>query len=87
MAEGVYVLCAIASLLCAGLLLRSYRASRMKLILWTSLCFVGMAINNVLLFVDLAVVDSIDLSGWRIATAVGSVAVLLYGLISSDVTR
>ena len=48
MAEAVYLLCAVTSLVCAGLLVRSYRRSRMKLILWTSLCFMGLAINNVL---------------------------------------
>lgn len=84
MAETVYALCAATSLACAILLLRSYRRSRMKLILWTSLCFVGMAVNNVLLFVDLAVAPEIDLSLWRNATALASVSLLLYGLIGSD---
>lgn len=56
MAEAVYLLCAVTSLVCAGLLVRSYRRSRMKLILWTSLCFMGLAVNNVLLFVDLAII-------------------------------
>lgn len=84
MAEAVYLLCAVASFACAVLLLKSYAQSRMKLILWTSLCFVGLAINNVILFVDLAVVPEWDLSVWRNVTALGSVSVLLYGLIASD---
>lgn len=84
MAEAVYLLCAVTSLACAALLLRSYGSSGMKLILWTSLCFVGLAINNVILFVDLAVFPGVDLSLWRNLTALGSVAVLLYGLIASD---
>ena len=86
MAEVVYLLCAVTSLACAILLLRSYGRSKMQLILWTSLCFVGMAINNVLLYVDLAILPSIDLSGWRNGTALAAITVLLYGLISSDLT-
>jgi hypothetical protein len=86
MAEAVYLLCAVTSLACATLLLRSYRRTRMKLILWTSLCFVGLAANNVLLFIDLGVVPDVDLMVWRSATGLAAVAVLLYGLISTDVS-
>lgn len=86
MAESVYVLCALTSLACAALLLRSYGRSRMKLILWTSLCFIGLAINNVLLVVDLAIVREFSLLGWRHFTALAAVAVLLYGLISAELT-
>lgn len=85
MAEAVYLLCAVTGLACAALLLRSYRRNRMQLILWTSLCFVGLAINNVLLVVDLALVPELDLLDWRNATALAAVAILLFGLISSDV--
>ena len=84
MAEAVYLLCAITSLACASLLLRSYRRSRLQLILWTSLCFAGLALNNILLFADFVIVPEYDLNPWRHVTAVGAVAVLLYGLISSD---
>lgn len=82
MAEAVYMLCALTSLACAGLLLRSYRRSHMSLILWTSLCFIGLALNNVLLFVDLALVGPhIDLRVFRNAAALGGVAILLLGMI------
>jgi hypothetical protein len=85
MAEAVYLLCAVTSLLCAGMLVRSYRRSRMKLILWTSLCFMGLAVNNVLLFVDLAIIPKdVDLRILRNLTAVGALAILLYGMITSE---
>ncbi len=84
MAELVYLLCATASLACAALLLRSFRRSGLKLILWTSLCFAGLALNNVLLFVDLVLVPKVDLLVLRDVTALAAVSVLLYGLISSD---
>jgi hypothetical protein len=65
MAETVYALCAVTSILCAVLLLRGYRISRTRLLFWASLCFVCLAINNVLLFIDLIVVPDIDLASWR----------------------
>lgn len=77
----VYILCALTSLLCAGLLLRSYRRSGSRLLFWSSLCFVGLALNNVLLFVDLVLVPTIDLSVLRGSLALTSLLVLLYGLI------
>lgn len=82
MAEAVYVLCALTSLACASLLLRSYQRSPMQLILWTSLCFIGLAANNVLLFVDLVLVsESVNLSFIRNAVALLGVSILLYGMI------
>lgn len=84
MAEAVYLLCALTSLACAVLLLRSYRRSRMGLILWTSLCFVGLAVNNVLLFLDLVVVLNADLRIWRDLAALVGASVLLYGMINLE---
>jgi hypothetical protein len=81
MAEAVYVLCAATSIVCAAQLWRGFLASRTKLLFWSSLCFAIFALNNVLLFVDLVVVPSVDLSLWRNVTAVTAMAVLLYGLI------
>ena len=81
MLELVYVLCALTSVVCAGLLIRAYRATRVRLLLWGSLCFSGLALNNILLFVDLAVVPSVDLSLWRSGTALVAMSILLFGLI------
>jgi Family of unknown function (DUF5985) len=81
MAESVYALCALTSILCAVLLFKGYRASRTRLLFWTSLCFAGLALNNVLLFVDLILVPQIDLFVWRTTVAIAGMSVLLYGLI------
>ena len=81
MAEWVYVLCALTSLFCAGLLIRSFRARRTRLLLWSSLCFVGLALNNVLLVVDFMVVPDLDLSAVRVSVAAVAVALLLIGFI------
>ena len=80
-AVAVYILCALTSLACAILLARGYRKSRARLLLWSGLCFAGLAINNALLFVDLVVVPSVDLSLLRSASAFAGVAVLAFGLV------
>jgi Family of unknown function (DUF5985) len=80
--EAVYLLCAATSIACAALLLRGYLRQRTRLLLWSSLCFGLLALNNALLFVDLILVPTaIDLSLWRSLTALAGVAVLLFGLI------
>lgn len=79
---GVYILCALTSAACALLLLRAWRRNGVRLLLWSALCFTGLALNNVILFIDLvATGPELDLSPLRGITALGSVAVLLYGLI------
>jgi hypothetical protein len=82
MPELVYLLCAATSALCALLLVRSYRRSRSRLLLWSCLCFVGLAINNVLLVVDLVLVPTaVDLSYFRQGTALASLSLLVIGLV------
>jgi len=81
MPELVYVLCALTSMLCAGLLLRSYASNKSKLLLWSTLCFVGLAINNILLFVDLVLVPDVDLLFVRTGSALVAFALLTVGLI------
>jgi hypothetical protein len=81
MVEAVYILCALTSLMCAVLLLRGYGRSRMRLLLWSGLCFVALTVNNVVLFLDLVVFPGLDLSLWRSVIALVGVATLLYGLI------
>jgi hypothetical protein len=81
MAESVYALCAATSIVCGLLLFKGYRASRTRLLFWASLCFAFLALNNVLLFIDLIVVPQTDLSIWRTALALIGMAVLLFGLI------
>lgn len=82
MAAAVYVLCALTSLVCAAMLLRGYRSSRTRLLLWSGICFLWFAANNVLLFVDLEIIRDVDLlSLARSATALVGALTLLVGLI------
>jgi hypothetical protein len=77
----VYVLCALTSFACAWLLLRGYRSSRSRLLLWSSAAFAVFAANNALLFVDLVVVPGVDLSLLRAGLSLLGVAVLVAGLV------
>jgi hypothetical protein len=78
----VYVLCALTSLLCTFLLLRSYRRSGTRLLLLIGLCFAGLTINNFLLPIDLIWLKAeVDLSVVRSAVGFVSVAALLVILI------
>jgi len=53
----------------------------MKLLLWSGLCFAGLATSNTLVFVDLVLFPNVDLYFWRLGSAAISMALLLYGLI------
>jgi hypothetical protein len=81
MAEFVYGLCALTSVVCAVLLLRGYQQRRTRLLFWSALCFIGLAINNTLLLVDLYVMPKTDLFLVRTTVALAAVCVMLYGLI------
>jgi hypothetical protein len=79
--EAIYLLCAVASSACAALLLRGYMASRVRLLLWSGLCFAGYAVNNLLL-----VFAPVLSPGWndlpvREAVAFVSTGLLVFGLV------
>jgi hypothetical protein len=79
--NAVYMLCALTSLACALLLLRSWRTSRRALLFWSGMCFLGLMLNNALLFIDQVVVPAIDLSTIVKVPAVIGLAVFLTSLI------
>ena len=81
MAEIVYLLCAVLSLLCAVLLVRGWRRTRSRLLMWSALCFVFFTANNVLLYADRVVFPDLNLALLRAATGAAGVAILLFGLI------
>ena len=84
MAELIYGLCALVSLTCALLLHRGAARTRHALLLWAAACFWLLALNNVLLFVDLVLADDTDLAVARRLTAAAAPMVFLLGLIWSD---
>jgi hypothetical protein len=80
-AETVYALCAVTAIVCAVLLFRGYRLNRTRLLFWASLCFAGIALENVILFVDMIILPNVDLFWWRVSVGLASMLVLLYGLV------
>lgn len=81
-ATTAYLICAILSIACAALLLRAWSHDRRHLLLWSGVCFAWLAVSNVLLFVDLAVLgDSADLRWARSATFFAGLVALLCDLI------
>jgi uncharacterized protein DUF5985 len=80
--EAVYLLCAVTSAGCAFALLRMYRRRRTAILLWSSLCFVGLFLNNILLFFDLVVLPTqIDLALPRAVVGAVSMLALAAGLV------
>ncbi|RYZ84647.1 MAG: hypothetical protein EOP06_17705 [Proteobacteria bacterium] len=83
MAEFVYLLCAVMSLICAAMLFRGFRMNRTNLLLWASASFALIAVMNVFLFLDLAIIPDVELQGsfWRNLLGAFSGTILLTGLI------
>jgi tRNA A-37 threonylcarbamoyl transferase component Bud32 len=80
----IYGLCALTALITAALLLRAYARTRLRLLFWSGLCFVGLTANNLLLVADKVILPHIDLSLPRVLTSLVSMAVLLWGLIVEE---
>jgi hypothetical protein len=84
MVRIIYALCTLTSVTCAYLLLRSFWQNGYRLLLWSGLCFIGLVLNNLLLFLDRIVIPSIDLLTWRLVTAFVAISLLIYGLVWED---
>src|SRR4051812_20759616 len=67
--------------LSAVLLLRAYASVHKRLLLWSGLCFAGLALANGLLILDLQILPTqIDLYSWRLGVAAIAMLLLVYGL-------
>jgi Family of unknown function (DUF5985) len=80
-APAVYIFGFLVTLACGVLLFRAYAAVRKRLLLWSAVCFCGLAISNLLVFVDLVLLPTVDLYILRLITAAIAMLLLLYGLI------
>ena len=81
LAATVYALCFVASAVCGGLLVRSFLRNRTRLLLWSAACFVLLAVNNLLVVIDLVFLPNVDLSPLRIAASLAAVSTLLFGFV------
>lgn len=79
--EATDTLCTATAVICAFLLVRSWRRTRSRLLLWTAASFVLLAINSLLLVLDLFVFRTVDLWPLRAISFDAAILVLLYGFI------
>jgi hypothetical protein len=77
----VYLLCFFSSGLCAYLLVAAFLRNQARLLLWSAICFCLLAVNNLLVFVDIVLLPNINLITLRSLTALVAVAILLYGFV------
>jgi hypothetical protein len=77
----VYVLGAGTCLLCAVLLLRAYLRTRVRLLFWSGLCFLGLMLDNVMLYVDFEVFPDVSLTVWRKLPGLIALGLMVFGLV------
>ena len=77
----LYAVCVLSSTTCTALLIRGYVKRRVRLLMWSAVCFAGLSVNNVFLFLDLVLFPDIDLRLARLVPALIGMLFLLYGFI------
>jgi hypothetical protein len=77
----VYTLCFLTSGVCAALLLASYFKSRTRLLLWSAISFICLAVNNFFVVADLVLFPDINLLPMRYLAAFAAVCTMIYGFI------
>lgn len=81
-APAVYLLCFLTSVICAVMLGRSFQRTRTKLLFWSAMCFMLLAVNNLLLVLDLVVFPgTVSLAVPRSLVSLAAVLTLLFGFI------
>ena len=75
------LLAVATSLGCTWFLFRAYLQRRIRLLLWSTLCFVGLSVNNIALLMDLVVFPTVDFRLVRLGAALVGMLFLLYGFI------
>jgi hypothetical protein len=80
----LYAVAILTSLLCTILLWRGYRRRGFRLLLWSAVCFAGLTVNNLILFVDLIVFPDIDLRPWRLAASLVGILAMLWAFLVEE---
>ena len=78
---GLYLLAIFTSLVCTIFLVLGYRRRRLRMLMWSALCFAALTVNNVILFIDLVLLPQIDLRPARLIAALAGTTILLYSFI------
>jgi len=80
----VYGLSAATALLCAALLLRGFSRGGGRLLLWSGLCFLGLALDNTAFFADRILFTDTTFTGLELArrlVSLSGLALLIYGMV------
>jgi hypothetical protein len=77
----VYLLCFVTSLACAWMLGRSFFRTGTRLLLWSAICFGFLALNNLVLVLDLVVWPDLDLRLARLLLALAAASSLIWGFV------
>jgi hypothetical protein len=77
----LFSLAVVSSLACTVLLLQGYARRRIRLLMWSGICFAGLTLNNVALFFDQVIYPDVNLRLWRLIPALIAMMFLLYGFI------
>jgi hypothetical protein len=78
---ALYILAIIASSACTFFLYRGYRRRKVRMLMWSAICFAGLTLNNILLFADRVVFSQVDLREPRLLASLAALLFLLYGFI------
>lgn len=79
---SVYLLCFLTSATCAALLGRAYARSSARVLLWSSICFGFLALNNLVLVVDLVLLpDVVTLTVPRHLLSLAAVGTMIFGFV------
>lgn len=78
----VYLLSFLTSLGCWALLIRTYRATGTRLLMWSALCFAFLALNNLLVLIDVILLPELSLLWLRQGAALLAVTALVWGFVS-----
>lgn len=63
------------------MLLRGFYRGRHRLLLWSGICFIGLTIANLLVFIDLEILPNVDLYPLRLIVTAIAMLMMLFGLI------
>lgn len=77
----IFGLCALTAGLCAFMLLRGFLHTKMRLLLWSGMCFTLLTISNIMLVADRWMFPEIQLMNLRLSFTLAGVVLLICGLI------
>lgn len=77
----LYGAAVLTSFSCTVLLFRGYQRRRIRLLMWSSICFAGLTLNNVVLFMDVVIFPTTDLRLVRLISALVGMLFMLYAFI------